>query len=121
MLAPASATKPIHAVQGQLRTDIATFGHGTPTVTPIPPTHPFFRKDLLGRFTFGNRRFCEAVGKPLRDIIGKRDDAFFPAELGFSTPSSFSFAFRRATGGTPASFREQLHRAASRTQRLKAH
>jgi peptide/nickel transport system substrate-binding protein len=28
-------------------TDIATFGHGTPTVSPIPPTHPYFRKDLL--------------------------------------------------------------------------
>ena len=28
-------------------TDIATFGHGTPTVTPLPPTHPYFRKDLL--------------------------------------------------------------------------
>ena len=27
--------------------DIATFGHGTPTVTPLPPTHPYFRKDLL--------------------------------------------------------------------------
>jgi peptide/nickel transport system substrate-binding protein len=27
--------------------DIATFGHGAPTVTPIPPTHPYFRKDLL--------------------------------------------------------------------------
>jgi peptide/nickel transport system substrate-binding protein len=22
------------------------FGHGTPTVTPIPPTHPYFRKDI---------------------------------------------------------------------------
>ncbi len=27
-------------------TNIATFGHGTPTVTPIPPTHPYFRKDI---------------------------------------------------------------------------
>jgi peptide/nickel transport system substrate-binding protein len=27
-------------------TDIATFGHGTPTVTPIPPTHPYFRHDI---------------------------------------------------------------------------
>jgi peptide/nickel transport system substrate-binding protein len=27
-------------------TDIATFGHGTPTVTPLPPTHPYFRKDI---------------------------------------------------------------------------
>ncbi len=35
-------------------------------------------------------------------------------ELGFSTPSSFSFAFRRATGGTPAGYREQLRRATSR-------
>ena len=28
-------------------TDIATFGHGTPTVTPLPPTHPYFRQDLV--------------------------------------------------------------------------
>jgi peptide/nickel transport system substrate-binding protein len=26
--------------------DVATFGHGTPTVTPLPPTHPYFRKDI---------------------------------------------------------------------------
>lgn len=30
------------------------------------------------------------------------------AALGFSTASSFSFAFRRATGGTPVSFRAQV-------------
>lgn len=35
------------------------------------------------------------------------------AELGFSTASSFSFAFRRATGGTPVSFREQFRGAMS--------
>ncbi len=27
-------------------TDIATFGHGTPTITPLPPTHPYFRHDI---------------------------------------------------------------------------
>ena len=27
-------------------TDIATFGHGTPTVTPLPPTHPYFDKAI---------------------------------------------------------------------------
>jgi peptide/nickel transport system substrate-binding protein len=27
-------------------TDIATFGHGSATHSPIPPTHPFFAKDL---------------------------------------------------------------------------
>jgi AraC family transcriptional regulator len=63
------------------------------------------------RLAKAQRLLCE-TDLPLKAIA---------AELGFSTPSSFSFAFRRATGGTPASFREQLHRAASRTQRLKAH
>jgi peptide/nickel transport system substrate-binding protein len=27
-------------------TEIAMFGHATPTLTPIPPFHPFFRKDI---------------------------------------------------------------------------
>jgi peptide/nickel transport system substrate-binding protein len=33
-------------VDKQQFTDIATFGHGSPTHSPIPPTHPFFAKDL---------------------------------------------------------------------------
>ena len=37
----------IKIVDRQAFTDIAMFGHGTPTVTPIPPTHPYFRADLL--------------------------------------------------------------------------
>ena len=37
----------IKLVDRQALTDIATFGHGSPTVTPIPPYHPYFRKDLL--------------------------------------------------------------------------
>jgi PAS domain S-box-containing protein len=40
-----------------------------------------FRKDLLGRFTFGNRRFCAGMGKPLTEIIGKTDSDFFPPDL----------------------------------------
>jgi AraC family transcriptional regulator len=63
------------------------------------------------RLTKAQRLLCE-TDLPLKAIA---------AELGFSTPSSFSFAFRRATGGTPASFREQLRRAASRPARLKTH
>lgn len=27
-------------------TEIAMFGHGTPTLTPIPPFHPYFRNDI---------------------------------------------------------------------------
>ena len=56
------------------------------------------------RLAKAQRLLCETK-LPLKTIA---------AELGFSTPSSFSFAFRRATGGTPASFREQLRKAASR-------
>ncbi|HWX21901.1 MAG TPA: SpoIIE family protein phosphatase [Candidatus Binatia bacterium] len=40
-----------------------------------------FRKNLQGRFTFANRRFCETLGRPLEEIVGKTDFDFFPAEL----------------------------------------
>jgi PAS domain S-box-containing protein len=40
-----------------------------------------FRKDSEGRFTFGNRLFCETLGSSLDEIIGKTDFDFFPKEL----------------------------------------
>jgi PAS domain S-box-containing protein len=40
-----------------------------------------FRKDLDGRFTFGNRNFCQTLGRPLEQIIGKTDLDFFPEAL----------------------------------------
>ena len=40
-----------------------------------------FRKDLAGRFTFANRRFCEFIGKSLPDLLGKTDGDLFPREL----------------------------------------
>ncbi len=40
-----------------------------------------FRKDLRGRFTFANQQFCQTIGRPLREIIGKTDFDFFPADL----------------------------------------
>ena len=39
------------------------------------------RKDSEGRFTFANRKFCQSIGKPLYDILGKTDFDFFPASL----------------------------------------
>lgn len=39
------------------------------------------RKDLDSRFTYANKRFCEAVGKPLDEVVGKTDFDFFPAEM----------------------------------------
>jgi PAS domain S-box-containing protein len=40
-----------------------------------------FRKDLEGRFTFANRKFCAILGKPLSQIVGKTDYDFFPKGL----------------------------------------
>jgi two-component system sensor histidine kinase/response regulator len=40
-----------------------------------------FLKNLEGRFTFGNQRFCQVLGRPLEEIVGKTDYDFFPAEL----------------------------------------
>ncbi len=39
------------------------------------------RKDLEGRFTFGNQKFCTALRVPLEEIIGKTDFDFFPQAL----------------------------------------
>lgn len=39
------------------------------------------RKDLEGRFTFANKRFCAELGRDSQDIVGKTDFDFFPKEL----------------------------------------
>ncbi|HEY7313789.1 MAG TPA: PAS domain S-box protein [Gemmataceae bacterium] len=46
-----------------------------------------FRKDLEGRFTFANQRFCELVGLPLEQILGKTNFDF--------TPPPFAEKYRR--------------------------
>jgi len=38
-------------------------------------------KDSQGKFVFGNRQFCQTLGKPLEEIVGKSDFDFFPTEL----------------------------------------
>jgi PAS domain S-box-containing protein len=40
-----------------------------------------FRKDLASRFTFGNKLFCEELGRALEEIVGKTDFDFFPRAL----------------------------------------
>jgi two-component system cell cycle sensor histidine kinase/response regulator CckA len=47
-------------------------------VESIP--HKVFRKDVEGRFTFANARFCQALGKPPEAVVGRTDFDFFPAE-----------------------------------------
>ena len=64
-------------VQEQLRHSEALY-HSL--VETLPQN--IFRKDLFERFTFANKRFCETLGRPLSEIIGKTDFDFFPEELG---------------------------------------
>jgi PAS domain S-box-containing protein len=40
-----------------------------------------FRKDLQGRFTFGNHLFCNSLGRSLEEICGKTDYDFYPRIL----------------------------------------
>jgi len=44
------------------------------------PVH-VLRKDLEGKFTFANSSFCQLLGKPLAEIVGKTDFDFYPAKL----------------------------------------
>ena len=39
------------------------------------------RKDVEGRFTFGNQRVCAALNRPLEEIIGKTDLDFYPPTM----------------------------------------
>ncbi len=64
------------AVQEALR-DSQTFHASLVDVLP----QSILRKDLQGRFTFGNKKFCAMLRKPLQEIVGKTDFDFFPAEL----------------------------------------
>lgn len=46
------------------------------------PVH-LYRKDVQGRFTFANQRFCHDLGRSLEEVIGKTDaDLFSPPDAG---------------------------------------
>jgi len=40
-----------------------------------------FRKDLDGKFTFANQRFCNTVGRTAEEVLGKTDFDLYPREL----------------------------------------
>src|ERR1700732_3797937 len=46
--------------------EIAMFGHATPTLTPIPPFHPYFRKDIPigGADIAGAKKLLAEAGIP---------------------------------------------------------
>jgi PAS domain S-box-containing protein len=39
------------------------------------------RKDRDGRLTFANQRYCDMLGKPLAELLGKSDADLYPADL----------------------------------------
>lgn len=39
------------------------------------------QKDLEGRFTFASQSYCRLLGKPIEQVIGKRDEDFYPAQV----------------------------------------
>ena len=39
------------------------------------------RKDLDGHFTFANQKFCQTIGRPLKEILGKTDHDLSPKDL----------------------------------------
>jgi two-component system, NtrC family, sensor kinase len=43
--------------------------------------HNVFRKAADGQYTFANERFCDTLGRPLPDIVGRTDADLFPAGL----------------------------------------
>ncbi|MBS0211038.1 MAG: response regulator [Planctomycetes bacterium] len=40
-----------------------------------------FRKNAAGQFTYVNQRFCETLGRPREEILGRTDFDFYPAAL----------------------------------------
>jgi PAS domain S-box-containing protein len=52
-------------------------------------------KDKNGRFSFANKAFCQTIGHPLENIIGKTDFDLFPADLA----EKFVEDDRRVLGG----------------------
>jgi PAS domain S-box-containing protein len=42
---------------------------------------PIFTKDEKHKWIFANRAFCQMLGKPLHEVVGKSDYDFFPREM----------------------------------------
>jgi PAS domain S-box-containing protein len=61
----------------QLMRDSEALYHSLVDTLPIN----ILRKDLFGRVSYGNRGYCERMGKPLSELLGKTDYQLFPKEL----------------------------------------
>ena len=73
---PPNEAQRLAALEERLRTTEAFY---QALVETLPQN--ILRKDLQGRFTFANRKFCQSVGRPVEELIGKTDFDLFPPEL----------------------------------------
>src|SRR5437762_10231572 len=72
----ARTVEALNSITGRLRESEAFYS----TLVETLPQN-ILRKDIEGRFTFANRRFCSLLGKPLNEILGKTDFDLFPREM----------------------------------------
>ena len=47
----------------------------------------FFHKDMDGRLTFCNQRYCESIGVTLEELMGKTDQDLFSEDLADKLPT----------------------------------
>ena len=73
--------KPIYV--GGIGTDVSAIRESVALYHSLVESLPLnvMRKDSEGRIAFGNQRYCETIGAPLEELIGKNDFDLFPAEL----------------------------------------
>ncbi len=68
---------------GGIGTDITAIRESEARYSSLVENLPLHvvRKDIDGRVVFGNQRYCEAIGLPLDELIGKTDSDLFPSDL----------------------------------------
>ncbi len=68
---------------GGIGTDITAIRESEALYASLVESLPLhvIRKDMEGKVVFGNQLYCESIGKPLREILGKTDFDLFPPDL----------------------------------------
>lgn len=68
---------------GGIGTDITAIRESEALYSSLVESLPLhvLRKDINGKVVFGNQRYCDAIGSPLEDLLGKTDFDLFPPDL----------------------------------------
>ncbi len=68
---------------GGIGTDISRIRESEARYASLVESLPLhvIRKDTEGKVVFGNQRYCQSIGLPLDDLIGKTDFDLFPFDL----------------------------------------